>query len=51
MDRDNNWDRIELVYNTMVKPETILDISPIEFIKQNYENEIYDEFFSPTNFT
>lgn len=51
MDRDNNWDRIELVYNTMVLWENKVDISHKEYIEENYENKIYDEFFSPTNFT
>jgi bisphosphoglycerate-independent phosphoglycerate mutase (AlkP superfamily) len=28
-----------------------VDISPLEYIKENYKNEVYDEFFKPVNFT
>ena len=51
MDRDNNWDRIEKVYNKMVSKNHVEDISVLEYIKKNYENKIYDEFFEPANFT
>ena len=51
MDRDNNWDRIEPVYDTIISWENKVDISPLEYIKENYKNEVYDEFFKPVNFT
>jgi len=51
MDRDNNWERIEKTYDVMTNPDNISTITPIDFIKLNYEKEIYDEFFKPTSFT
>jgi len=51
MDRDNNWDRIKKVYNTMVLSENKLNYSIINYINNNYKNNIFDEFFEPANFT
>jgi len=51
MDRDNNWDRIQKSYNTMCFSDNKINISPIEYIKNSYEKEIYDEFLEPVNFT
>ncbi|MDP2091060.1 MAG: 2,3-bisphosphoglycerate-independent phosphoglycerate mutase [Candidatus Gracilibacteria bacterium] len=51
MDRDNNWDRTKKTYDVMVNCENKTNLSPIDFIKNNYKNEIYDEFFEATNFS
>jgi 2,3-bisphosphoglycerate-independent phosphoglycerate mutase len=51
MDRDNNWDRIKKAYHIMTNPNKIINITPLEYIKNNYKNEIYDEFLEPVNFT
>ena len=51
MDRNNNWDRIEHVYNTLVAPTNVSSISPLDHIRQNYKNEIFDEVLEWVNFT
>ncbi|MDD2870943.1 MAG: 2,3-bisphosphoglycerate-independent phosphoglycerate mutase [Candidatus Gracilibacteria bacterium] len=51
MDRDNNWDRTKKTYDCMVYANNKTDLTPTEYIKQNYKNEVYDEFFEPVNFT
>ena len=50
MDRDKRWDRVKRGYDAMVfaKPKTNLDIE--EYIEQNYEKGITDEFIEPTAF-
>ncbi|MCI0501731.1 MAG: 2,3-bisphosphoglycerate-independent phosphoglycerate mutase [Epsilonproteobacteria bacterium] len=51
MDRDNNWDRIKLAYDVMttknIENETQ---NPIEYIKSQYEKNIFDEFIKPARF-
>jgi 2,3-bisphosphoglycerate-independent phosphoglycerate mutase len=51
MDRDNNWGRIKKAYDTMCFSEPKTNISPIDYIKNSYENQIFDEFLEPVNFT
>lgn len=51
MDRDNNWDRIEHVYKIIVNPVNISKIAPLDYIRQNYKNQIFDEVFEWVNFT
>ncbi len=51
MDRDNNWDRIEKSYNAIVKAEPMIEISPEEYIKNSYDDWVYDEFLEPVSFT
>lgn len=46
MDRDNNWDRIKKVYKEMTE-ETKLFESYESLIKENYQNNITDEFIVP----
>lgn len=50
MDRDKRWDRVEKGYRAIVeaKPKTSLD--PVEYIKNQYEKDITDEFIEPTAF-
>ena len=50
MDRDNRWDRVQKGYDaiTFANPKTLL--SPIEFVKKSYKEDIYDEFIIPTAF-
>ncbi|WP_238055120.1 2,3-bisphosphoglycerate-independent phosphoglycerate mutase [Candidatus Phytoplasma ziziphi] len=47
LDRDNNWERINLVYNMLVSGEGPLINSPLEGIKNFYKKEITDEFIPP----
>lgn len=51
MDRDTNWERTKKAYDVMCFSENKSDISPIDYIKNSYENEIFDEFLEPINFT
>ena len=51
MDRDNNYDRLKLVYDAIVnaKGEYYDDIN--KFLSESYEKGITDEFLIPTLFT
>ena len=51
MDRDNNWDRIKHVYDTIVTPVKSKITCPLEHIRNNYKNKIFDEVFEWVNFT
>ena len=50
MDRDNRWDRVKKGYDaiTFATPLTTSDIS--SYLKDSYENQIFDEFIVPTAF-
>jgi 2,3-bisphosphoglycerate-independent phosphoglycerate mutase len=48
MDRDNNWDRIDLAYNAMVKGEGLSFRSALEAIEAAYERDETDEFVTPS---
>lgn len=51
MDRDNNWDRIFLAYNKMTAQDIENEpLSPILYIKAQYEKNIFDEFIEPARF-
>lgn len=47
MDRDNNWSRTELYYNCIMKQNSASYANILEYIKQSYENNIFDEFIKP----
>ena len=47
MDRDNNWDRIELAYNALTSGEVEVSKTLNEAIKNSYANGITDEFVKP----
>ena len=48
MDRDNNYDRVQLAYNAMVKGEGETAVSGPAAIQQSYDNDKTDEFVMPT---
>ncbi len=49
MDRNLLWDRTEKAYANLTDPDIkITNISPQEYIKKSYENDITDEFIKPT---
>ena len=50
MDRDNRWERVQKGYDAIAfaKPKTSL--SPVEYVKNSYEEDITDEFIIPTAF-
>lgn len=47
MDRDNNWDRIELAYNALFSGEGATAASVEEGIKASYAEGVTDEFVKP----
>lgn len=50
MDRDRRWEKIEHAYNTFIGKGKTTKLSPIEYIKEEYANEIFDEFITPVLF-
>ena len=47
MDRNRQWDRVELAYNALTKGEGEIYKDPIEAIKSSYLTGITDEFIKP----
>lgn len=43
MDRDRRWEKIKKAYDTMTGKNGVIDQSPTDYIKSNYDNEVYDE--------
>ena len=48
MDRDNNYDRVELAYNALTKGEGETAACGICGIQNSYDKEVTDEFVRPT---
>ena len=48
MDRDNNWDRIEMAYRAMTLGEGVTADSAVEAVTQSYKKGVTDEFVLPT---
>lgn len=48
MDRDNNYDRVKLAYDAMVKGEGNQAECGISAIQNSYDQEVTDEFVKPT---
>ena len=48
MDRDNNYDRVQIAYNALTKGEGLKASSANEAITQSYDREETDEFVKPT---
>ncbi len=51
MDRDNNWDRIQLAYDSLVKGEGVMAKDPIQAMQDSYDKGVTDEFVLPTVIT
>ncbi len=51
MDRDKRWDRVEQAYLTLVGKGPINEIEADKYIENEYSNENYDEFITPTLFS
>ena len=51
MDRDNNYDRLQLAYDVIVNNIGEVKLSPKEYIEDSYNSDITDEFFLPAKFT
>jgi len=50
MDRDNRWDRVQKAYDVIVKAQNIASQDIYQYIDQQYQKEIYDEFIEPIAF-
>ena len=48
MDRDNRWQRIQKVYDTLVYANGNKAGNPITAIENSYQKEVFDEFIEPT---
>lgn len=48
LDRDNNWDRVEVAYNAMVRGEGFTANNAAEAVNMAYERDETDEFIMPT---
>jgi 2,3-bisphosphoglycerate-independent phosphoglycerate mutase len=51
MDRDKRWERVQLAYDALVNAKGPRANSALEAIKENYANNITDEFIKPTVIT
>ena len=51
MDRDNRWERVKLAYDAVVKAEGVKSTDAIATLKENYANDITDEFIKPVIMT
>jgi 2,3-bisphosphoglycerate-independent phosphoglycerate mutase len=50
MDRDRRWDRIEKGYNAIIGKGNITSKKPLEYVFNEYEKGITDEFITPILF-
>jgi len=50
MDRDKRWDRVERAYEALAFGKPSSELSPVEYLKAQYEKEIFDEFIEPVSF-
>ncbi len=50
MDRDTRWDRVEKAYDTIAYANPKTDKSALDYIDENYKEEIFDEFIKPCAF-
>ncbi|MGX8714915.1 MAG: 2,3-bisphosphoglycerate-independent phosphoglycerate mutase [Lachnospiraceae bacterium] len=48
MDRDNNWDRIQKAYDSLVLGEGVKATDCIQAMQDSYDNGVTDEFILPT---
>ncbi len=48
MDRDNNYDRVQIAYDAMTKGEGLKAASSAEAIQSSYDRDESDEFVKPT---
>ncbi|MBQ1604608.1 MAG: 2,3-bisphosphoglycerate-independent phosphoglycerate mutase [Lachnospiraceae bacterium] len=48
MDRDNNWDRVEKAYNSLVTGEGVQATDAVQAMADSYAKDVTDEFVEPT---
>jgi 2,3-bisphosphoglycerate-independent phosphoglycerate mutase len=51
MDRDNNWDRVKLAYDSLTKGEGVQATDAVQAMADSYANDKTDEFVLPTVIT
>ena len=51
MDRDNNWDRVQKTYDSLVKGEGVKATSAVQAMEDSYAQDVTDEFVLPTVIT
>ena len=51
MDRDNNWDRVQKAYDSLVKGEGVQATSAVKAMEESYAKDVTDEFVLPTVIT
>jgi 2,3-bisphosphoglycerate-independent phosphoglycerate mutase len=49
MDRDKNWDRIQVSYDILTNAKGKHNPSALECVKESYTEEVFDEFVYPFN--
>ncbi len=47
MDRDKRMDRVELAYNALIAKSGETYDNPVQYVKDSYAKEVYDEFVIP----
>ena len=50
MDRDKNYDRVKLAYDNLTSDIYHKDIDVLQYIKQSYDEKVFDEFIKPASF-
>ncbi|MBQ5333240.1 MAG: 2,3-bisphosphoglycerate-independent phosphoglycerate mutase [Oscillospiraceae bacterium] len=51
MDRDNNWDRVQKAYDSLVTGEGVMAENAVKAMEDSYANGVTDEFVLPTVIT
>ncbi|MBR3734496.1 MAG: 2,3-bisphosphoglycerate-independent phosphoglycerate mutase [Lachnospiraceae bacterium] len=51
MDRDNNWDRIQKAYDSLVLGKGVMATDPVAAMQASYDDGVTDEFVLPTVIT
>lgn len=51
MDRDNNWDRVQKAYDSLVSGEGVKATDAVKAMEDSYANDVTDEFVLPTVIT
>ncbi len=47
MDRDNNWDRIQLAYDNLTRGDVVSNLSVLDALQASYDAGVTDEFIKP----
>ncbi len=50
MDRDRRWEKIKLAYDTFTGSGSVTKSTPMEYLRSEYNKDIYDEFITPVLF-